>query len=531
MMTRRRKWSIWTAGILLAVLAVAASQASRLTPLVRDRVVEALNARFDSQVELDALQVSAFPRPAISGSGLVLRHDGRTDVPPLLAIPSFSASAGLWGLYNRPLHLTAVELEGLDIRIPPGGMNAGVPDDPSERYIGMEPPPLRVVPAPPRQSVLTIDVIRSVRSTLEIVPRDPSKLPRIFEIHNLEMRNFSDAAASPFRASLTNPKPAGRIDTEGTFGPWRTDDPRLTPIAGDFLFGNADLNTIKGIGGTLSAGGSFGGVLERISVSGHTETPDFVIDIAGQPVPLTTTFEAVVDGTNGNTWLERVEATLQQTTIVARGAVVRAREIKGRHIVVDVRIDNGRLEDIMKLAVKAAKPPVTGAIALTTRMVIPAGDQRVIEKIELDGAFELAQARFTNLDVQKRINALSSRAQGDTGGDGESEGESVVSNLRGRFVMRGAAIRFSNLTFAIPGAQVELAGSYDLQSEVINFAGQLLLDATLAEMTTGIKSVGARIVQPFFRRPGGGSRLPIKITGTRSKPAFGLDVRRAFLPG
>jgi hypothetical protein len=50
-------------------------------------------------------------------------------------------------------------------------------------------------------------------------------------------------------------------------------------------------------------------------------------------------------------------------------------------------------------------------------------------------------------------------------------------------------------------------------------------------MTSGLKSLAARIVQPFFRRPGGGSKLPIKVTGTRNEPSFGLDVRKAFLPG
>src|SRR5688500_4089634 len=201
----RLRWFLVTAAILAVVAAVILSRASGATPFVRDRVVEALNARFDSRVALESLQVSLFPRPEIAGSGLVLRHNGRTDVPPLLQIPSFSASAGLWGLRDQPLHLNTVELDGLDIRIPPGGLSPGSNGD-RERYDGMTPPPpLRQVPAPPRQAALLIDLIRSTRSTLEIVPRDPAKLPRIFEIHDLEMRDFSDGAAATFRASLTNP--------------------------------------------------------------------------------------------------------------------------------------------------------------------------------------------------------------------------------------------------------------------------------------------------------------------------------------
>ena len=45
------------------------------------------------------------------------------------------------------------------------------------------------------------------------------------------------------------------------------------------------------------------------------------------------------------------------------------------------------------------------------------------------------------------------------------------------------------------------------------------------------KAMLARIAQPFFRRPGGGSKIPIRISGPRSNPAFGLDVRRIFNRG
>ena len=88
----------------------------------------------------------------------------------------------------------------------------------------------------------------------------------------------------------------------------------MTPLGADYTFADANLDTIKGIGGILSSKGRFHGVLERIRVEGTTDTPDFRVDIAGQPVHLQTRFAAVVDGTNGNTWLEPVEATLLRRT-------------------------------------------------------------------------------------------------------------------------------------------------------------------------------------------------------------------------
>ena len=83
----------------------------------------------------------------------------------------------------------------------------------------------------------------------------------------------------------------------------------------------------------------------------------------------------------------------------------------------------------------------------------------------------------------------------------------------------------------MPGSAVQLAGSFDLKSEQLDFTGHLLLDASLSETVTGFKSVLVRVAQPFFRRPGGGTRLPIRVSGTPAKPAFGLDVRRALTRG
>ena len=525
--------------LLVASVAVLLSLATRLTPYVRDRVVQALNDRFDSDVELQSLQVSIFPRPEVTGGGLIVRHKGRRDVPPLISIKAFSAGAGVFGLIGKPLRLRTVDLDGLEIRIPPGGLNSDrdVQPEPSRRTepdagLGTPPPPRPPAETPAAREAgptpILIDTIRSTSARLEITSKEPGKLPRLFEIHDLVMRDFGFDRAASFQASLTNPKPRGRIETKGQFGPWRKEDPRLTPLQGEYAFKQADLNTINGIGGLLSSVGQYSGVLDRIDVQGETDTPDFVVDVSGQPVHLRTRFTAVVDGTNGNTWLVPVEAVLGSSTILTRGAVVRTEDVKGRKVSLDVSIEKAQIEDLLKLAVKSPKPPLTGAVKLSTKFLLPAGERDVAQRLELDGAFTIDQARFTSLDVQKRIDTLSRRGRGDTD---DADGESVVSNLGGRFVMKDGTIRFSDLVFAVPGAVVQLAGSYNLRGEILDFAGHLLLDATLAETTSGFKAELGRMAQPLFRRPGGGSKLPIKISGPRAKPSFGLDTKRALTPG
>ena len=113
-----------------------------------------------------------------------------------------------------------------------------------------------------------------------------------------------------FTATLTNPKPPGAIETRGEFGPWAAGEPGDTPLRGAYTFAHADLGVFKGIDGDLTLGGRYSGVLERIGVRGKTVTPNFTVTVAGNPVALSTAFNAIVDGTNGNTWLDPVNATL-----------------------------------------------------------------------------------------------------------------------------------------------------------------------------------------------------------------------------
>jgi hypothetical protein len=524
---RRRRMLLVTFVLVAITGAVLLSVATRLTPQIRERAIAAVEERLQSDVDVESLQISVMPRPAVLGTGLIVRHHGRTDVEPLIRLGSYSASAGLLGLLRSPIRLRTIELERMDIHIPPGGVRgvrgtSGTDASPRSEP-GVAPSASDAAATP----TLVIDRLATRAARLVMVPRTPGKLARIFEIHDLVMHGLGDGDGSTFEATLTNPTPHGHITTRGAFGPWQADQPSRTPLRGDYRFERANLDTIKGIGGILSSTGTYSGVLERIDVNGETHTPDFSIDIAGQRVPLDTRFHAIVDGTNGDTWLERVDARTGSTVIVSRGAVVRDQDVKGRRISLDVTIDEGRIEDLLKLAVKSGTPLMTGQMRLKTTFLLPAGDEDVIDKLVLSGTFSLDEARFANVNVQEKINTLSRRGKGHA----EGTGPGVVSKLSGTFTMKQGTLSFSRLSFAVPGAIVQLAGVFDVAREQLDFTGHLLLDARLADTTTGVKSLLARAAQPFFRRPGGGSKIPIRIHGPMQKPEFGLDVKRAFGPG
>jgi hypothetical protein len=189
-------------------------------------------------------------------------------------------------------------------------------------------------------------------------------------------------------------------------------------------------------------------------------------------------------------------------------------------------MERARIEDIMRMAVKSDQPPMTGGLVLTTTLVLPPGEADVAERLELDGQFALASAKFTSYDVQGKIEELSKRGRG---ANPSSPRDRVVSNFEGRFQLAGGVLRLPALQFSVPGAAVQLAGAYALAPETLDFKGQLLLDAKISQTTTGFKSLLLRAVDPLFRQKDGtGSALPIKIAGHRDAPEFGLDVRRAL---
>ena len=116
---RRAVRRLGLAALILALILVAlvASRLSRLTPHVRDATVTALEERFRSEVNLDTMQVSVFPRPEVFGSGLDVRFKEGVRRIPMIRVDSFASSAGLWGLLTSPLHLRSLELQGLVVTL------------------------------------------------------------------------------------------------------------------------------------------------------------------------------------------------------------------------------------------------------------------------------------------------------------------------------------------------------------------------------------------------------------------------------
>lgn len=496
----------------VVVIAVIGSMIPITSSRARRAVITELSKRLDSTVELQSFEMRLLPRLRASGSGLTIHHHGRDDVPPLISIRQFAVSGGFIQLLRG--HVGQVTVEGLDIMIPPRDHETTASREEKAQPKAGE----------PAMGSMVIDRLESLDARVTILKRDPKKQPKAWLIHRLRMRSVGDRSM-PFEAALTNAVPPGEIATEGTFGPWDREEPGRTPLEGTFQFDRADLSVFKGISGILSSTGSFEGELARIDVDGQTDTPDFTVEAGGHPVPLHTTYSATVDGTNGDTILNRIDASFLNTSLVAKGRVVDTTPGQpGRMVRVDVVIDRGRIEDVLLLAVKASRPLV-GALTLQTSLIIPPGDRDVVEKLKLDGRFTMTDARFTNVDVSQKITALSRRSRGQPA---KADAKPVASDFAGRFTLDGGKLTIPAVAFDVPGAGVRLSGTYNLRREDLDFRGALITDAKVSQMTSGWKSWVLKIIDPLFGKDGGGSSIPIKVTGTRSEPSFGLDTSRVF---
>jgi hypothetical protein len=512
---KSRIWKWISISLLLAVIVVATIveiMVYRSGPILKGRIVETLSTRFDSRVEMDEFDVSVVRGFEVSGSGL--RIYAPDDVvaagakDPLISLSHFSFHVNLAGLFIKPMHVGTVKVNGMVISIPPREIrNQG---GPSNRHIGK----IKIV----------VDRIECNDSKLIIGTAKPDKDPKEFDLQHIVMRNVGPNDPWEYDATLVNAIPKGDIHAKGTFGPWVNESPGDSAVTGNYTFDNADLGTIKGIGGILSSTGQFNGQLNRIVVDGTTETPDFSLDTANHKVPLHTKFHAIVDGTSGDTYLQPVEARLQQSDFSCVGAIVNVKG-KGHIIDLDVNVPNGRIQDFLELAVKTKPVIMTGRLNMKTKLHILPGKESVTQKLDLKGGFNLRAIHFSNPEWQDKVDMLSLRAQGEAN-QAKPGAEDVSSQMIGNFGMSSGKLNFSKLAYSLPGADVNLAGIYSLDGNELDFSGKVRTKAALSNMVaTWWKSWLLKPVDPFFKKNGAGAEIPIKISGTKGAPKFGLDLK------
>ena len=513
---RRSRFWFWLLGILAIVLGVAVVciriAISRAEPILRTRVIETLSTRFKSPVQLAEIHVSIMDGLHVDGKGLKIfgasdPNPSQSGVQPLLAIREFRFHTPLRDLFREPMRVDTIFVDGLTMNIPPKNERKQMSN--MQRHGGK----------------MSIAVTHFVCTDTKLVinTNKPGKAPLVFDISDLRLKDIGPAKPLQFDATLLNPKPVGNIQSTGLFGPLNESTPRDSAVVGTYSFTNADLGTLKGIAGILSSTGQYGGTLGRIEVDGHTDTPDFRVAISGHPVPLHTDFHAIVDGTDGDTYLEPVKARFLNTSFVAKGKVEHLPNAPGRDILLQVEMAQGTIQDLLRLGVRTDPPIMSGAIAMNTELHLPPGAGDISDRLQLRGKFHVSNGHFSNDKLQKKIDSFSLRGMGEPELIHKTPEIVVPTDLQGNYTLNNGMLKFSFLHFEVPGTHADMVGRYSLDGNTFDFHGKLRMDAKLSQMTTGWKSILLKPVDPFFHKNGAGTELPFKISGTRSEPHFGLD--------
>lgn len=556
---RRHRWLLWTllaTGVVVAAITVTlAVLARRFEPYLRARLIEGLEQRFHTRVELGYFHVSV--RPGIEAEwglwamGRNLRiwpphlkgknagEEEAVEAVPLIALEEFSFHVPLRWEQTQALKIPEVRLRGLEIHVPPKGER-----DKATGLKSAVQKQAQTAPGGPNTpgalANLTVKRILCDNAHLVLETDKPGKIPLDFDIQHLELDHVAAGEPMQFKAVLTNPQPKGLIHSSGKFGPWDQDDPGASPVVGSYSLEKADLSTIKGIAGTLDSTGSYDGTLRALNVLGQANVADFKLTHFENTLPLRTRFHARVDGTDGDTWLDPVDATLGHSHFITRGQVVRVRldenghaarkpkdatqEI-GHEIDLDVIVDRGQMDDFMRLVSKTTTPMMTGDVTTQAKLHIPPGKEPVHLRIDLDGKFALENARFTDPKMQAKVEELSERGLGHPHAVKNTDPNIIPSQMEGEFHLADGVMKLPHLGYSVPGAQIELRGTYALEGQ-LHFDGVARMQATVSKMVGGWKGFLLKSVDPFFRKDGAGAVIPIKVRGTRKDPDFGLDLGR-----
>jgi hypothetical protein len=513
----RRKWLGIIGVTVVGLLVVGAVLLARHWPFSRQRVIADLQDDFHGTVTFSRFRTTVFPHPGCIAEGAELvRAGGPAGSPPFASAQKLIIRAHYLDFLVRPGYISHIELQGLQIHIPPRGTMLATPRDqsPSTTRVG---------------EVITNNAV------LEVA-RKTAK-PLRFEIHKLTLNSVSRKDGFSYDASFLNALPPGEIQSRGHFGPWNSDDPGQTPVSGTYKFEHAYLGVFQSIDGVMNSHDNFQGTLSKMEAHGSVDIPDFKIRRAARSSPIDSRFDAFVNGMNGDVHLEHVETVIVKTNVLARGSVAEEPGPRGKITSLDLNVSQGRIQDVLRLFIKEPRSPIVGTISFRAHVTIPPEGRPFEQEVELVGDFGIDESHFTKPETQKKVNNLSDRAEGKKTEEKEkgqkkaeedadaNDPERIVSDLRGHVVLKNGVATFTNISFSIPGATAYMHGTFNLVNQKIDFHGVLKTQAEFSKVGGGgIKSVLLKPFDAIFKKKPKGAEIPIKMTGTYSHPEPGLEI-------
>jgi AsmA-like C-terminal region len=504
-----KNWILVSAAVLAIAIAAGAIFLSLNWPFTQAAVTKALQDRFARDVKIAKFRLTYFP-PGCVAEGVEFLHRERKDLPPLITAQTLTISAGYTGLLHNQVN--EVRITGLHVLVPPKNPNATRQTYPLTNSTSGK--------------TLAIGEITADDAVLEFISGQPGAATAdefTLKIDHLILEHVGENDPILFRVRFSNTEPPGEIRSEGRFGPWNEHDPGRTALSGSYTYQNAKLGAFQGISGTLSSQGKFGGTLAHVDAQGTLDVPDFKVSGSAHQVHMASNFQAVIDGTNGDTYLTRVESHFGRTTVISEGNVKGRAGQHGKTAMLSMSASQGRIEDLLRLFTGSAQPVETGDVQFETKVELPPGPQAFLRRLRMDGELGIGSGRFTSAKVQVPVNRLAESSRGETKKDEDVDASTVLSNLKGRFSTNGGIAKLSEVSFTEPGTLAQIDGTFNLVDKSLNLHGLLTTDGKLADTTSGFKSVVVKALGPLITKKSV-TVVPFSITGTSSKPSFALNL-------
>lgn len=503
----RRPLVLASAAAVILVGAAIGFEMRRLTLLnsqVRQELEAWLSDRLASDVTIDRLDVSLAPDVRVRARGITVRIPDRPDLPPFVTVDRWSGRARLSYLGIR--HFDEVTLSGVRITVPPRRM----------ADLRSSAPPGR--PGRGRPPTFTIDRLAADRVTIVVLPRTTAREPHAWDVRDLRMTRFSFDEATPFEASVDTPLPADRAAVSGTVGPWPRGDFDQLPLSGAYAL-TGTLDGVPGLRGAITVRGRALGTLERLATSGEVSSPGASIEGGrGVALPIAATYDALFDATNSDVRVTSMRVAIGEAAMVASGQVVRAAGARQREISLQVRSESARgAVDLLRLLLHPG--PLRGGLDFDVALRIAPSDRPVLDRLSLDGRFDLRAARFVDHSIQGALDTVSAQGRGRPA----TVVPRVPITARGRVNFSAGRLRLARATLAVPGAAVEGGGTYSVSRDVVAFRGVAKLEARLSQTQGGVKRWLLKPLNPLFAKDGAGTRLVLSVTGARETPAVDID--------
>ena len=138
-------------------------------------------------------------------------------------------------------------------------------------------------------------------------------------------------------------------------------------------------------------------------------------------------------------------------------------------------------------------------------VTIPSGKETFQKKLGLSSTFEIENAHFTHEQTQLNLSKIAQaphQRHPDT---------TAPASLRGRVSVENGVARFSELQVEDQDARANLRGEFGLLDQRVNLHGELKTATSLTKATHGIKTIFAKVIEPFFKKKPHGNNFIVSF--------------------